>query len=317
MGVHRVYEESISNLPAVGVPDWDLLDKLGDLLRPYGRAGFEYQVQDARGKYAAANTANLRREIEGRSTPLRTISVLSYGEDGTWMTVYMSPGWLGFGATVKSSEEQVKNHVAARIRELFADHALPDLPDSETGSPSVVPSGRGRVRELFFDRREQPRWERCGLALFAALALIAATALSVWLAGGGESGTVEPAPPASPEAAPKPERDPTEGEKLLGQFSSVKFFGGALIVFATRIVDDRYGDITIQSLRIEAEDLSIACSHTGVRVGSAPSVRTPTQRLYTVSIGALRAGVAEVAAYRMYDPGRIGCGVASIEGIEP
>lgn len=315
MGVQRVYEESFSDLPTVRVPDWDLLDKLGDLLRPYGRLGFEYQVRDARGQYAAANTANLRKEIEARGTPLQTLSVLSYGADGTWLAVYMSPGWLGFGATIKSPEEPVKNHVAARLREIFNAHSVAEerprrAPEREArGLHGKYRAWRGGIRA-----RDPLALLLLGVLLTASVTLLAS--LLPWLLtrSDGAAQVVTTVPPSAQRetvtTSGREAREPEEGQVSVGSESSREFFDGFLVA-SLGPVKREGGAYSVSELTLRAGDVA-RCVYRDIRVGGTPGART-SEHVYWIDVRALSEEGAEVVAFRKDEGGLAGCPFVSVE----
>jgi predicted nucleotide-binding protein len=126
-GVQRNYRKTLM-LPSVEVPEWDLLERLSDLLRPYGLV--EIHAEDSRGSYSARDLDALRAEVSERDEAPKTVDVHTdafLGRNATSIRVLTS-NLMGSEAWLSSRDETTVNHVATRLQELFDPYALPVVP---------------------------------------------------------------------------------------------------------------------------------------------------------------------------------------------
>jgi hypothetical protein len=153
----RTYSESIYDLPRVGIPDWELFTRLEALIFPYfnpiaAALATTCYATDNRGDYSATSIAELRRRAEDEEQPPTKIQI-SIGDGQRLVNVYTS-SLLGSGAQIRSNDEEVVHHLAARIRELFAQAAQrlePNPPAQEHRPEQVaVPPEPGQSRLLRF-----------------------------------------------------------------------------------------------------------------------------------------------------------------------
>ena len=110
------------------MPDWDLMARIDELLAPYRTddPDFDeriYSADDSRGTYDAVTVEELREEAAKQEEPPNALSV-SLGAPGTYMNLRMYKGSTA-RAIIASEDEAVVNHVATRLRELFALAAIP------------------------------------------------------------------------------------------------------------------------------------------------------------------------------------------------
>lgn len=128
----RVYEERFFDLPLVAVPDWELCERLEKLLTqgglPVGIPLLEalgssatWTARDARGEYRDKTLADFRRAVNEQEQPPHTIQLVWQGTEGM-VNVYASTT-IGSGGSVQSRNEAFVNHVATRVRELYAQAA--------------------------------------------------------------------------------------------------------------------------------------------------------------------------------------------------
>lgn len=165
------YTEKLDDLPRVAVPDWELLERLEELLEPY-RGGEPFiQVWDSRSEYGAGSVEELRALIEAQGAPPKTIRFGFSGPQVESVVVYTST-FLGSGGHVYSADEATVNQLAARIRDVFA--LAPTRLEPE---PPLV------EREATFWERHGTRIERWALAIVPGLILLGiGTLVGLWIA---------------------------------------------------------------------------------------------------------------------------------------
>jgi hypothetical protein len=112
-------------LPAVPIPDWDLVSRLDDLFRPYlpaptANARFAplFRASGARGRYVADNAAELRKLVEAQEqlpTGISRYAQLNELFLHVWMKARL-PGMEtgGAGAQFESRDERIVNHLKVR-----------------------------------------------------------------------------------------------------------------------------------------------------------------------------------------------------------
>lgn len=129
MTTPRRFEKSLSDLPRVAVPDWELLSRLEDLFRPYvpsmNTGGYWlFTARDSRGEYSAGTVDELRQEVEQQEEPPSEVRLyVDSGSPylgGAWYELGVTAGSDGSRGLLYSSDEQIVNHMATRLRELFA-----------------------------------------------------------------------------------------------------------------------------------------------------------------------------------------------------
>jgi hypothetical protein len=124
----RRFEKSLPDLPAVAVPDWELLSRLEDLFRPYvpsvTTGGYWlFTARDSRGEYNARTIDELRQEVERQEEPPSEVRVyVDSGSPhlvGTWYELGVTAGSDASRGLLYSTDERIVNHIATRLRELF------------------------------------------------------------------------------------------------------------------------------------------------------------------------------------------------------
>ena len=112
-------------MPAVQVPDWELLRRLDELFRPYGPPeGPCFTAEDTRGAYTADGVDELQREVERQEQAPDEISVyVNEGgkpgpryDLGVTAARHRSPS----PALFVSTDEAIVDHFAKRTQELFS-----------------------------------------------------------------------------------------------------------------------------------------------------------------------------------------------------
>lgn len=121
----RSYTEDLSDLPAVAVTDWELLERLESLVEPWvpvmnNGAIPIFHATDRRGSYDASSIEELRQEASMQESAPDSVrlTVQSFYPD-LYVDVYVSK-LNGSGGRIDSSDEVFVNHTSARIRDLFA-----------------------------------------------------------------------------------------------------------------------------------------------------------------------------------------------------
>jgi hypothetical protein len=113
----REFREDLDKLPKVGMPDWDLLSRIEDLLNPYRPNDQRiFKAEDSRGSYDAETAEELRREVEAQEEPPQAFIVQMHD---TGRVVALRISDIGSRGTVVSDDEAFVNHVSTRLRELF------------------------------------------------------------------------------------------------------------------------------------------------------------------------------------------------------
>ena len=132
------------------MPDWDLMERIEDLLAPYrpDDSDFEdriYSAYDGRGTYDAAGVEELREEAAKQEEPPNELGIY-LGSPLHSIHLRMHKG-SKTRAILMSEDEAVKNHVAARLRELFALAAIPEAMEEIDGASFPVPGRPVAERE--------------------------------------------------------------------------------------------------------------------------------------------------------------------------
>lgn len=138
----RQYRVDLDDLPEVQIPDWDLLARIEELISPYETddPDFEeriYSADDSRGTYDAGTVEELREEAAKQEEPPRGIAI-HLGSPHHSINLRM-PKDLNPRAILISDDEAVVNHIATRLRELFAMAAIPKATTQIEGASFPVP----------------------------------------------------------------------------------------------------------------------------------------------------------------------------------
>ena len=122
----RLYQEDLFDLPQVHLPDWNLIARLEDLLRPYlptcqsttGEPKPMYYALDSRGAYDARTADDLRQVVDAQEESPDTVRVTLVSPampDQRFVNVFMS-STLGTGGRVQSEGEAFVNSLRRRER---------------------------------------------------------------------------------------------------------------------------------------------------------------------------------------------------------
>jgi hypothetical protein len=112
-------EPDYPGLPTVSFPDWELIEHLADLFRPYGKAEFSITGTDSRGQYAADTVEDIQVEAERRHVSLDRLSVEAWSTDPDPLRASISSreGWSMY--TFMGGDEAVVEHLYQRTRDIF------------------------------------------------------------------------------------------------------------------------------------------------------------------------------------------------------
>jgi hypothetical protein len=173
----REFKKSFDALPQVGVPDWQLVERLAEVFSPYGEVRFE--ATDRRGTRTGADLETFRSEVEHEDEPLESIGVgVSCGfrgnPDFVWAKATASAVWRGVMFTAVAQDESIVNHVAARAEELIRA-AGKRFEESRPAAPTPGRSEDSRLRRFLYD----PWTVRIG----GGIVLGALSVTAAWLLG--------------------------------------------------------------------------------------------------------------------------------------
>jgi hypothetical protein len=154
----RTFEKSLPDLPGVPVLDWELLNRLQDLFRPYlpsatPETHWLFRAHDNRGEYVARSVNELREEAEAQEEPPDSVRLFVASDNslhtGPWYELGVTVRIDGSNGLLLSSDEQIVNHVSTRLRELFGQAVR----RRET-VVEPVPNGRGHAEPAVLTPRQ-------------------------------------------------------------------------------------------------------------------------------------------------------------------
>ena len=111
------------NLPRVDVPDWELVQQLVDLIRPYARGGddpdfWAVEARDSRGTYSETEVEALKSAVERRGEVPESIEIRVRGferEAGTFRQLEVATrAKRASNASLVSGDEAIVAHVFER-----------------------------------------------------------------------------------------------------------------------------------------------------------------------------------------------------------
>jgi hypothetical protein len=166
--LHRTFKQS-PLFAEVDVPDWQLVAKVEELLRPYVLPGseLEFRAHDPRGTFSAGALDIFRQELEGRDEQPEWILVSSDATEPQGavrsLQVWMKPGYSR--AELESGDEIMVNGLATRLSVFFeaaserrSASTVATGPEEGLGSAiaqpargDLTPGEGGRVRSFFYD----------------------------------------------------------------------------------------------------------------------------------------------------------------------
>lgn len=160
----RIFEDNLHDLPRIGVPAWELCERLEKLVTegelPMRNpvidalaASIRWTARDERGEYDKETLADFRREVEKQERPPHTVQ-FRWLASGGFVNAYASTR-IGSGGQVQSEYEAFVHHVAKRIRDLYAQ-AAERLPPAREGTFEEA-SERAAV-EYALEEAEKPRY---------------------------------------------------------------------------------------------------------------------------------------------------------------
>ena len=106
-------------LPRLGFPDWELVEHIADLFRPYGTEAFAITASDKRGDHSADNVEDLQIEQERRHVPLDSLAVEAWRVDPNPLraALRMRAEWSMYNFT--GTDEASVELLYQRTRDIF------------------------------------------------------------------------------------------------------------------------------------------------------------------------------------------------------
>jgi hypothetical protein len=163
----RVYSRD-PKIPDVDLLDWQLIVDIEAVFGKYAVPGTDlsFTAFDARGKYDADDFEAFRAEVESQPQSPERIWISLRGtlddDPHLHLVVYLSEQEFHRGCSLSSEREEVVDHVAARLADLFAlAHERKDRREAEarwqSEEQASVPGDGQAVRPTQLTRRNRAR----------------------------------------------------------------------------------------------------------------------------------------------------------------
>lgn len=196
-GAVRIHDGLLDDLPAVAIPNWDLLGKLEDIIRgAWPAALVSFVAIDRAGSYRAPSIESLNEAVEAAEHDPHEIHIYVDTNGDDRCTVLMQ-NHRPSRADVHSTSQMVVDHFVARVQEAFREHrqrpptyeelqeraAYEQMLRDEQGPRyvNVVTDVQPIRKKTVWERARPVLYNPLFLAIGAPLIVGAITAIAVWL----------------------------------------------------------------------------------------------------------------------------------------